>query len=456
MLRMAELETTSLPEIKTQLPGPRAQEIIARDTQYISPSYTRSYPLVMQRGRGAMIEDVDGNIFLDFNAGVAVCSTGHAHPEVVAAIKKQVDEFIHISGTDYYYPHLPALAEKLNRLAPGNFEKKAHFSNSGAEAVEGAVKLAMYSTRRQKIIAFFGAFHGRTLGALSLTGSKARQRAGFGAQALDVTHTHYANCYRCPFGKTPETCGAFESKGPHCARVIEDLLFKTTVPSDECAAIIVEPIQGEGGYVVPPASFLHTIRDIADRYDVRVIADEVQAGMGRTGKMFASEHFDFVPDIISLAKGIASGLPLGATIARSDLMNWAPGAHASTFGGNPVAIAASLVTIELLEDHLLANAAKMGEYLMDGLRELMNKHQIIGDVRGKGLMIGIELVKDRVTKEPAVEARDRAEVECFHRGLIIQGCGTSTIRLSPPLVINREQCDYALKTLDETLAAVTT
>ncbi len=444
-----------LPEIKTILPGPRAQQVIARDAQFISPSYTRGYPLVMQRGRGAMIEDVDGNIFLDFNAGVAVCSTGHAHPDVVAAIKKQVDDFIHISGTDYYYPHLPALAEKLNRLAPGNVERKAHFGNSGAEAVEGAVKLAMYATRRQKLIGFFGAFHGRTLGALSLTGSKARQRAGFGPQALDVTHTGYANCYRCPYKLTPESCGAFESKGPHCARVIEDLLFKTTVPAEECAAIVVEPIQGEGGYVVPPASFLHTLRDIAHRHGALIIADEVQSGMGRTGKMFASEHFDFVPDIMSLAKGIASGLPLGATLASADLMSWPPGAHASTFGGNPVAIAASLVTIELLEDHLIANAAQVGEYLMAGCRELMNKHQLIGDVRGKGLMIGIELVKDRVTKEPAVEQRDRLEVECFQRGLIIQGCGTSTIRLSPPLVIDRAQCDFALKTLDESLTAVT-
>lgn len=454
MLATVELETAKLPDIRTPLPGPRAQEIVALDEKYISPSYTRSYPLVMQRGRGAMIEDVDGNIFLDFNGGVAVCSTGHAHPEVIAAIKKQVEEFVHISGTDYYYPQLPALAEKLSRLVPGNFEKRSHFGNSGAEAVEGAVKLAMYATRRQKLIGFFGAFHGRTMGALSLTGSKARQRAGFGRQALDVTHIPYANCYRCPYGKTPETCGAMESKGPHCARVIEELLFKTTIPAEECAAIVVEPIQGEGGYVVPPASFLHTIREIADRHGVMVVADEVQSGFGRTGKMFASEHFDFVPDIMSMAKGIASGLPLGATVARADVMKWLPGAHASTFGGNPVAIAASLVTIRLLEDHLIENSARMGDYLLAGLREMMNKHQIIGDVRGRGLMIGIELVKDRATKEPAVEARDRAEVECFNRGLIIQGCGTSTIRLSPPLVIDKEQCDYALKVLDEALTAV--
>jgi 4-aminobutyrate aminotransferase len=449
-----ELETAKLPLLKTPLPGPRAQAIVERDAQYISPSYTRTYPLAMRRGRGAMIEDMDGNIFLDFNAGVAVCATGHAHPRVVEAIKKQVDDFIHISGTDYYYPHLPALAERLSRLVPGEFDKKAHFGNSGAEAVEGAVKLAMYTTRRPKLIGFFGAFHGRTLGALSLTGSKARQRSGFGAQALDVTHVPYANCYRCPYTLTPETCGAYESQGPHCARLIEDLILKTTVPPDECAAIIVEPIQGEGGYVVPPASFLRTIREIADRYGILVVADEVQSGMGRTGRMFASEHFDFVPDIMAIAKGIASGLPLGATVARADLMRWNPGAHASTFGGNPVAIAASLATIELLEESLIANAAATGEYLMAGLRDLMEKHEMIGDVRGRGLMIGIELVKNRTTKEPAAAERDQVEVECFNRGLIIQGCGTSTVRLSPPLVIDREQCDFALKTLDDALGVV--
>jgi 4-aminobutyrate aminotransferase len=449
-----ELKSAKLPVIKTPLPGPRAEEVIAGDAEYISPSYTRSYPLVVQRGRGAMIEDVDGNIFLDFNAGVAVCATGHSHPRVVEAIRKQIDDFLHISGTDYYYSHLPALAEKLDRIVPGDFGKKTHFGNSGAEAVESAIKLALYATRRQKLIGFFGGFHGRTMGALSLTASKARQRVGFGRQALDVTHVPYANCYRCPYSLKPETCGAYESKGPHCARVIEDLVFKTTVPAEECAAIVVEPIQGEGGYIVPPASFLQTIRRIAVKYEVPVIADEVQSGMGRTGKMFASQHFDFVPDIMAIAKGIASGLPLGATVARADLMDWGPGSHASTFGGNPVAIAASLATIELLEDGLMANAAKMGEYLMDSLRELMRRHEIIGDVRGKGLMIGIELVKDRATKEPHPDALLRVEVECFRRGLIIQGAGTSTIRLSPPLVIDQEQCDFALKTLDEVLGMV--
>ena len=456
MQSKAETKTAKFPDIKTELPGPKAKEIVELDNRYISPSYTRSYPLVVKSGKGAMIEDMDGNIFLDFNAGVAVCSTGHSHPRVVEAIKKQVDEFIHISGTDYYYPHLPQLAERLSKLAPGDYDKRVHFGNSGAEAVEGAVKLAMYTTRRQKLIGFFGAFHGRTLGVLSLTASKAKQRSGFGRQALDVTHIPYANCFRCPYNLTQDTCGAKEATGPHCARIIEEQLFKTTVPPEECAAIVVEPIQGEGGYVVPPASFLHTIRRIADKYGVMVIADEVQSGMGRTGRMFASEHFDFVPDIMSLAKGIASGLPLGATVARADLMNWLPGAHASTFGGNPVAIAASLTTIDLLEESLIDNAAKMGQFLLDGLNELKKKHAIIGDVRGKGLMIGIELVKDRETNEPAPETLLEAEIALFNRGVIVQGCGISTIRLSPPLVIDQEQCEFVHKTLDEVLTQVAT
>src|SRR6185369_9450925 len=409
MQATAELKTAKLPDIKTTLPGPIAQQVVAHDAKYISPSYTRPYPLVIKRAKGAMIEDVDGNLFLDFNAGVAVCSTGHAHPHVVEAIKKQVDEFLHICSADYYFPQMPQLAEKLSQLAPGAYDKRVHFGNSGAEAVEGAVKLAMYTTRRQKLIAFFGAFHGRTMGALSLTASKARQRGGFGPQALDVTHIPYANCYRCPYNLTQETCGAKEAKGPHCARVIEDVLFKTTVPAEDCTAIVLEPIQGEGGYVVPPASFLQTIREIADRHGILVIADEVQSGFGRTGKMYASEHFDFVPDILTSAKGIASGLPLSATIARADLMTWPPGAHASTFGGNPVAIAASLATIDLLEHGLIDNARQVGAYMLDRMSSWPERFRHVGQVRGLGLMIGIEIVQDQSTRERAPELRDRLE-----------------------------------------------
>lgn len=449
-----EGKSAKLPVLRTPLPGPRSQAVIEQDHRYVSPSYTRAYPFVMQRGSGAMVEDPDGNLFLDLNAGVAVCSTGHAHPRVVEAIQRQAAEFLHICAADFYYPQLPALAEKLNQLAPGDAPKRVHFGNSGAEAVEGAVKVAFHSTRRQKLIAFFGSFHGRTVGALSLTASKAKQRAGFGRQALDVTHIPYANCYRCPYNLTPETCGAFESKGPHCARVVEEVLFRTTVPPEECAAIVVEPVQGEGGYLVPPPSFLQTLRSIADRYGVLVIADEVQCGMGRTGRMYASEHFDFVPDLLASAKGIASGMPLSVTIARADLMNWTPGAHASTFGGNPVAIAAALATIELLEGGLVARAAELGDRLLDGLRELQRKHALIGDVRGKGLMLAMELVKDRQTKEPAVDERDRFELECYRRGLLVIACGVSTIRLSPPLVIDEEQCDFALETFDQVLESL--
>jgi 4-aminobutyrate aminotransferase len=340
---MTVLTESKLPVLKTELPGPHAKEAIKQDKAYVSPSYTRDIPLVIQRGRGAMIEDVDGNVFLDFNAGIAVCSTGHAHPEIVAAITKQAGEVIHVGAADYYFPLITRLAEKLNEVAPGNEPKRIHFGNSGAEAVEGAIKVAFWAKRRHKLIAFFNSFHGRTLGALSLTSSKAAQRSGFGPQVLDVTHIPYANCYRCPYGQTPDKCGV------ECARIIEESLFKTTVPPDECAAIVVEPVQGEGGYVVPPKKFLAELRRIAAANDILLIFDEVQCGMGRTGMLWGSEHFEVVPDVMSAAKGIASGLPLGVTIAQADLMNWPYGSHASTFGGNPVAVAASLKTFELLE-----------------------------------------------------------------------------------------------------------
>ncbi len=454
MSSSSELKSARRPIIRTPLPGPRSEEIIAQDRQFVSPSYTRSYPFVMQRGLGMMVEDPDGNIFLDLMAGVAVCATGHAHPEIVEAIREQADKFLHVCAADFYYPQLPELARKLVEITPGSFEKRVHFGNSGAEAIEGAIKVAFHATRRQKLIGFHGSFHGRTLGALSVTASKAKQRAGFGRQALDVTHVPYANCYRCPYNLKPETCGAFESKGPHCARVIEEVILRTTVPAEECAAILVEPIQGEGGYVVPPASFLQTIREIANRHGILVIADEVQSGMGRTGRMYASDHFGFVPDILTTAKGIASGLPLSATVARADLMDWTPGAHASTFGGNPVAIAAALATIRLLESELTANAERMGNYLLAGLRELQRKHSQIGDVRGRGLMIGVELIRDQATREPAVAERDRFEQECFRRGLLVIGCGASSIRLSPALIIEKDHCDYTMQIFDEILTAM--
>lgn len=440
---MHTLAEIKLPEIRTELPGPRAKECLDRDTRFISPSYTRSYPLVVRRGHGAMIEDVDGNVFLDFNAGVAVCALGHAHPEIAEVIARQAREFTHISGTDYYYQHQTDLAEKLVAITPGEFEKKVHYGNSGAEAMEAALKAAIYATGRSKFICFRGAFHGRTFGTLSLTASRAAQRRGFGPQTLDVTHVPYANPIRFPLERR-----AGESVGRRVARYIEESVFKSTVPPEDCAAIVVEPIQGEGGYIVPPSDFLPELRRICDNHGIILIVDEVQSGMGRTGKMWAVEHFGVVPDIICMAKAIGGGIPLGVTLARADLMRWHVGAHASTFGGNPVAIAAALKTIELLEGGVMDNAARMGVYLLDRLRVLQEKHAVMVDVRGLGLMIGIELARDRETCQPWSEFRDNIVVECFHRGLVIQGAGESAIRLSPPLIIDREQADFAIETLE--------
>lgn len=440
---MQTITKTNLPEIKTALPGPKAKQMLERDEKFISPSYTRSYPLVMKRGYGAMIEDVDGNVFLDFNAGVAVCALGHAHPEIAEVISKQAREFTHISGTDYYYPHQTALAEKLVELTPGDFAKKIHYGNSGAEAMEGALKAAIYSTGRQKLIAFRGAFHGRTFGTLSLTASKFTQRKGFGPQALDVTHVPYANPIRFPLERQ-----AGESVGRRVARYIEQTIFKTTVPPDDCAAIVVEPVQGEGGYVVPDGDFLPELRRICDEHGIVLIVDEVQSGVGRTGKLWAIEHFGVTPDIMCMAKAIGGGIPLGVTLAREDLMRWHVGAHASTFGGNPVAIAAALKTLEIIENGVMQNAAEIGSYMMDRLRELQDKHEIIADVRGLGLMIGIEIVRDRETMEPWAELRDNVVLECFNRGLILQGAGESAIRFSPPLIIDREQADFAIDTVE--------
>ncbi|HXG65674.1 MAG TPA: acetyl ornithine aminotransferase family protein [Blastocatellia bacterium] len=443
---MQTMTQTTLPEIKTALPGPKAQAILERDAKYVSPSYTRSYPLVMQRGYGAIIEDVDGNTFLDFNAGVAVSALGHGHPEIAEVIYKQAREFTHISGTDYYYPHLIELAEKLNEITPGNHLKRAHFGNSGAEAIEGALKTAVYATGRHKFIAFRGAFHGRTFGALSLTASRAAQRRGFGPQALDVTHVPYANPLRCPLERREG-----ESVGRRVARYIEETIFKTTVPPEDCAAIIVECVQGEGGYVVPSEDFLPELRRICDQHGIVLVVDEVQSGMGRTGRMWAVEHFGVVPDIICMAKAIGGGLPLGVTLARADLMNWHVGAHASTFGGNPVAIAAALKTIEVLQEGVMDNAAAIGAYMLNRLIEMKHQFDMIADVRGLGLMIGVEFVRDRETLAPWPELRDKIVVECFNRGLVLQGAGETSIRFSPPLIIDREQADFALQVFEESI-----
>jgi 4-aminobutyrate aminotransferase len=434
-----------LPHLVTALPGPRAAAVMERDARVVSPSYTRGYPLVVERGEGSMVEDVDGNRFLDFNAGIAVCATGHCHPRVVEAIQKQAARLIHMSGTDFYYEEMVALAEKLAALAPGDVDRRVSFCNSGAEAVEGAIKLARWATGRSKIIAFFGSFHGRTMGALSLTSRKAVQRAGFGPLIPDIVHTPYPNCYRCPFGKQTDTCAV------ECVKFIEDTILKTIAPAAEVAAIAVEAVQGEGGYVVPPQKFMTELARVAKQNGILLIFDEVQSGMGRTGKMWAAEHFDAVPDIFAVAKGIASGLPLGATVARADLMTWPPGAHASTFGGNPVACQAALATIALLEEGLVENAARMGSYMMERLRDWPARFPVVGDVRGLGLMIGVELVRNRQTREGAAGLRDRVTSLAFERGLLVLGAGDSTLRLCPPLVITREQCDFAIATLEECL-----
>lgn len=446
MGRTKEQVRPGLPHIVGPLPGPRARSIIERDRQTVSPSYTRCYPLVARQGQGAIVEDVDGNRFLDFNAGIAVVATGHCHPKVVAAIQEQAARLIHMSGTDFYYEELVALAEKLSAIAPGGVPRRVSFGNSGAEAIEGAIKLARYATGRERIIAFFGGFHGRTIGALSLTASKAVQRNGFGPLLAGVAHAPYPYCYRCAFGKQPDTCAV------ECVQHVENVLLKTISPAGETAAIVVEPVQGEGGYLVPPRKFFDELTRVAQQNDILLIFDEVQSGMGRTGKMWAAEHFEAIPDIFTVAKGIASGLPLGATVARAGLMTWPPGAHASTFGGNPVACAAALVTISLLQEELIGNAARMGAYLMDRMRDWPLRFPIVGEVRGLGLMIGIEIVRNQATREKAPDLRDRVELMAFERGLLVLGAGENSLRLSPPLTITRDQCDFALETLAACLA----
>lgn len=434
-----------MPSIHTALPGPRAQAIMERDERVVSPSYTRCYPLVCARGQGAIIEDVDGNRFLDFNAGIAVVSTGHCHPRVVDAIQRQAARLIHMSGTDFFYEEMVALAEKLAEIAPGDVARRVSFGNSGAEAMEGSIKLARYATGRDKILAFYGGFHGRTMGALSLTSRKAVQREGFGPLVPGVVHAPYPYCYRCPYGKEPDTCAV------ECVKFIEETLLRTVAPAKEVAAIAVEPVQGEGGYIVPPKKFFDELTRVAEQNGILLIFDEVQSGMGRTGKMWASEHFNAVPDILAIAKGIASGMPLGATVARADLMTWPPGAHASTFGGNPVCAAAALTTIALLQEELVANAASMGAHLMDRMRDWPARFPVVGEVRGLGLMIGIELVQNQRTREKAPRLRDQVQHMAFERGLLVLGAGDNTIRLCPPLVVTKDQCDFALETLEECL-----
>ncbi|MFP5209835.1 MAG: acetyl ornithine aminotransferase family protein [Acidobacteriota bacterium] len=435
------------PRLVCSLPGPKARAAVEADHRLISPSYTRSYPLVARRGRGIRVEDVDGNEFLDFAAGIAVTSTGHCHPEVVAAIQKQATELLHISGTDFYNEPLTDLAERLSAVAPMPGPHRFFYGNSGAEAIECALKLARYHTGRQHVISFLGAFHGRTMGALSLTGSKPQQKRRFSPLVPGVTHVRYPYVYRGCTGGAQDA----EAFSLGCARYIEEKLFKTILPPEEVAAIFIEPIQGEGGYVVAPDNFMRELRAICDRHGILLVVDEVQSGCGRTGKWWAVEHSGVEPDIVCIAKGIASGMPLGICMSRAEIMDWVPGSHASTFGGNPVSIAAALATMDIIEREAKDNAGRIGELMLKRLQGWKQTHPLVGDVRGRGLMIGIELVKDRATREPATELRNRVETLAFERGLMVLGCGETTIRLAPPLVLNEYEATVALDILEDAL-----
>ncbi len=431
------------PHIKTELPGPKARELLARDAAVVSPSYPRDYPFVMSHGKGAEIWDVDGNRFLDFAAGIAVCSTGHSHPQVVAAIKDAADRFLHISS-DYWHEGQIRLGERLNELSPMKEPVMSFFAQSGTEAVEGALKLARYVTGRPRFIGFLGGFHGRTMGSLAFTSSKYTQQKGFFPTMPGVTHVPYPNNYR------PLLAG--EDQGQAVLRYIEDVLFTSNVPPSEVAAILVEPIQGEGGYLVPPDGFLAGLRALCDRHGILLIFDEVQSGIGRTGKMFAGQHWDVAPDIMSLAKGLGSGLPIGMVVAKRTIMSkWTRGAHGNTYGGNPICCAAALATVELVSGGLVGNAARVGEYFLGKLRELAARHDVIGQVRGKGLMIGMELVVDRASRKPARELCDALVTRAYHNGLILLSCGQSTVRFMPPLMISESDVDEAVALVELSL-----
>jgi 4-aminobutyrate aminotransferase len=429
-------------------PGPAAQAIIERDNQVMSANLTPRYPFVIDRGSGARVWDVDGNEYIDFAAGIAVTATGHAHPQVVNAIIEQAQKFIHIAGTDYYYDIQVRLAEKLEEIAPFAERAKVFLTNSGTEAVEGAIKIARWYTERKSIIAFFGAFHGRTLGALSLTASKVVQRDGFFPLLPGVHHVPYNNPYRCLHGREEAAC----HEHCICGDYITDVLFKRTVPADSVAAIIVEPIQGEGGYIVPDPRFMQQLRRICDENGILLIVDEVQSGIGRTGKWWAVEHYGIEPDIVCSAKGLASGMPLGAVIARQHIMSLPPGSHGSTFGGNPVSCAAALATLELVENGYMQNAVEQGEYIMEALDEMRTHHPTLKHARiqGKGLMIGAELVLDDA-RTPAKDLRNRVERLGISNGLLILGAGESAVRFCPPLMIDRATVQAGLERFDQTL-----
>ena len=435
---------TDYPKIVVTPPGPKARELVRKDEKFISPSYGRFYPLVVESGKGCIVKDVDGNEYIDFNSGLVCMGVGHNHPKVVAAIKNQCDRFLHYSNTDFFYREVIDLAEKLAQITPGSPEKKVYFGNSGAEAVEAAVKLAKWHSRRQLFIGFTGAFHGRTIGALSFTASKPTQKRYFFPLMPGVTHVPYAYCYRCPFKLTYPECHYW------CVDFIDEYVLQKYVPPEDTAAILFESIQGEGGYVVPPPEYFQRIKKLADKYGLLLIDDEVQSGMGRTGKWFAIEHWGVEPDIVCTAKALASGLPLGATIAKAKIMDWVPGSHASTFGGNPLScVAASAVIDVVKEEKLLENATKQGAYIMKRLGELKEQSEIVGDVRGKGLMIGMEIVEDKESKKPAPQKVTEIMMRSWKRGINVITCGASTIRIAPPMIITRDLVDSAMDIIED-------
>jgi 4-aminobutyrate aminotransferase len=429
-----------------KLPGPNAKAIIERDREVISHSYPRGYPFVMDHGEGTQVWDVDGNRFLDFAAGIAVAATGHSHPEVVKAIQDQAEQFIHISS-DFYHETWVRLGEKLNEIAPFSGPAASFMTNSGTESVEAAIKLARYHTQRSQFIGFLGAFHGRTMGAVSFTASKPKYKGRFFPMMSGVVHVPFPDPYRPVLLRRKG-----EGYGEAVVRYIEEEILNRLIPADELAGFLIEPIQGEGGYIVPPPDFFPALRELCDKYGILLIADEVQSGMGRTGKWWAIENFGVEPDIITSAKGIASGMPLGAMITRKEIMSWPTGSHGNTFGGNPISCAASLATIDLIEKHYLQNVREVGEYALDALAEIMARHPSIGDVRGIGLMIGVEFVQNRETKDPAVDLRDEVVNLAFELGLLTLGCGQSVIRISPPLSTTKTEIDEGLMILEEAIA----
>lgn len=441
----------SYPKIKVTPPGPKAKKIVERDEAIISPSFGRAYPLVVESAQGNIVKDVDGNEFIDMNAGLAVCSVGHGHPKLKEAIKKQVDKFIHYSYTDFFYEDYVDLGEDLSKILPMKGQKKVFYGNSGAESIEAAMKVSRYHSGRQGYLAYIGSFHGRTMGAVTLTASKPYQRAKFSPLIPGAEHIFYPYCYRCPFNLECPSCGYA------CVDYIDDHLFHKYLPPDEVAMLIAEPIQGEGGYVVPPKGYFTKLKKLLDEHGILFAVDEVQSGVGRTGKWWAIEHWDVEPDILCTAKGIAAGLPLGVMASKAEIQDWKPGSHASTFGGNPVSCAAASAVLDIIKtENLLDNATEQGNHIKKRLNEMKEEHPMIGDVRGKGLMVGVEIVKDKDTKEVAPKETSEIMMECFRNGLAIVNCGVNVIRWMPPLTITRDLIEPSLEIFEKALTKIET